>query len=176
MKRAIELEPLSTVINSCLGQNLYFARKYNAAIEQSQKAIELDPTYYDPHGWLGMAYLNMGDFDRARSIFQKGATFPRFKTRMLGALGYAFAREGKRNEAQNVLHQLRELSEKQYVDPCYMAWIHTGLGKKEIVFEWLDKGYEEKSNWMIMLKADPFFDSLRSDPRFKILLGKMGLD
>lgn len=120
-----------------------------------------------------MAYLQKRMFERAVAMFQKGATFPRFKTRMLGVLGYAYAVEGKRNEAQNILGQLRELSEKQYVDPCYIAWIYTGLGKKELAFHWLDRAYEKRSNWMIMLKKDPFFDSLRSDLRYETLLKKL---
>jgi len=176
MKRALELEPLSAVINSCLGQNLYFARKYDAAIEQLQKAIEMDPNLGDPYGWLGKAYLQKGMLEQAKEMLQKGTTAPRIKTRMLGALGYAYVVEGKKYEAQNILQQLRKLSEEQYVDPCYPAWVYAGLGEKEIAFEWLDKAFEEKSNWMIMLKPDPFFEGLHSDPRFKILLKKMGLD
>jgi tetratricopeptide (TPR) repeat protein len=176
MKQALELEPLSVVINSCLGQNLYFAREYDAAIEQLQKAIEIDPNYYDPYGWLGMAFLNKGDFEQASALFQKGTSFPRFKTRMLGALGYAYADEGRRDEAENIIQQLKDLSEGQHVDPCYMAWIHAGLGEKETAFDWLDKGYKERSNWMLMLKVDPLFDSLHSDLQFETLLKKMGLD
>jgi len=176
MKRALELEPLSAVINSCLGQNLYFARKYDAAIKQLQKAIEIDPIFYDPYGWLGMAYLNKGDFEHAIAMFQKVTTFPRFKTRMLGALGYAYAIETERDEAENILQQLRELSKELYIDPCYMAWIYTGLSGKERALDLLDKAYEERSNWMIVLKPDPFFDSLRSNPRFTALLKKMGLE
>jgi TolB-like protein/Tfp pilus assembly protein PilF len=176
MKRALKLEPLSAVINSCLGQNLYFDRKYDAAIVQLLKAIEMDPNLGDPFGWLGKAYLQKGMLEQAKEMFQKGTIAQRLKAQMLGALGYAYAVEGKEEEAQKMLQQLRKLSEEQYVDPYYSAWINTGLGEKEIALDWLNRAYEEKSNWMITLKPDPFFESLHSDPRFKELLKKIGLD
>ena len=53
MKRALELEPLAVPTNACFGQNLYLARRYDEAISQLQKTIELDSTHYDAHGWLG---------------------------------------------------------------------------------------------------------------------------
>jgi TolB-like protein/Flp pilus assembly protein TadD len=176
LTRALELEPLSAVINSCLGQNLYFDRKYDSAIEQLKKAIEMDPNLGDPYGWLGMAYLQKGMLEQAKEMLQKGTAFSRIKTRMLGALGYTYVEDGKKDEAQNILQQLKKLSERQYVDPYCLAWTYAGLGEREIVFKLLDKAFEEKSNLMIMLKPDPFFEDLHSDPRFKAILKKMDLN
>jgi tetratricopeptide (TPR) repeat protein len=176
MRRALEFEPISVVINSCMGQNLYYACRYNAAIEQLQKAIEIDPSYYDPYGWLGMAYLLKGMQEQAITMFQKAKAFPRYKTRMIGALGYAYAIQGMRSEALNKLKELEDLSKEGRIDLCYIAWIFTGLGEKKRAFEWLEKAYEEKSNLLIMLKVDPFYESLRSDPRFRTLLKKMRLE
>jgi hypothetical protein len=62
------------------------------------------------------------------------------------------------------------------VDPCFVAWIYTGLGEKDRAFAMLEKGFKERSNWMIMLNCDPFFDGLRSDSRFNKLLIKMGIE
>jgi hypothetical protein len=74
------------------------------------------------------------------------------------------------------LRRLNELSNEKVVDPCFIAWIYTGLGEKEKAFEWLAKAYEERSNWLIMLNNDRLFDPLRSDTRFADLLKKIGLD
>lgn len=175
MRRALELEPLSVVISSCLGQALYFARQYDDAIEELEKAIEVDPSYKEPYGSLGMIYLEKRQFEKAIPMLEKGATSPTYKIRMMGALGYAYALQGKKDEARKMLQELRALDEKQHVDPCFLAWIHSGLGEKEQAFQLLNQAYEEKANWMLIIKVDPFFDSLRSDPRFKALLKKMNL-
>ncbi|MBD3415038.1 MAG: protein kinase [Candidatus Aminicenantes bacterium] len=176
MKQALVLEPLSPVINSCLGQNLYFARKYDAAINQLKKAMEMDLFSEDSYEWIGKSYLQKGLIEQSQDWFEKGMTAPRFKTRMLAVLGYSYALEGKKTDAQNTLNQLRQISENQYVDPCYIAWIYAGLGEKEFTFKWLNKGLEERSNWMIFLKTDPCFDSLRKEHEFKALLKKMNLE
>jgi TolB-like protein/Tfp pilus assembly protein PilF len=176
MRLAIELEPLSVVIHSCLGMNLYLSRKYDEAIEELHKAMSMDPEYYDPYGWLGMAYVKTGRLSQSIEMFNQGIKFPAVKTRNMSALGYAYAVMGRKEEAQNQLQQLMEISKENYIDPCFMAWIYSGLGEKEPAFKWLNKAYEERSNWMIWLKVDPFFDALRSDPRFSGLLRKIGLD
>jgi tetratricopeptide (TPR) repeat protein len=176
MEQALELEPISPVINSCLGQNLYFARKYDDAITQLKKAIQMDLYSVDTYFWIGKSYLQQGHLEQAIEMFKKGMTSPRFKTRILGALGYSYALEGEKEKAQSILSQLEKISENEYVDPCYKAWIYTAFNDKDSAFKWLEKGFEERSNWMIMLKPDPFFDSLRKEAEFKDLVKKMNLE
>jgi serine/threonine protein kinase/Tfp pilus assembly protein PilF len=176
MNRALELEPLSIGKNSCLGQILYEAKKYDEAISQFKKAIEMDSTYQHPYGWLGLSYLQKEMYDDAIEMLQIGATSPGYGTRCIAILGYTYAIQGKRDFALLQLNRLNELSNEKVVDPCFIAWIYTGLGEKEKAFEWLEKAYEERSNWLIMLDNDQLFDSLRSDERFKTLLRNIGFD
>jgi hypothetical protein len=93
---------------------------------------------------------------------------------MIGALGYTSAIQGKKNEAIHQIERLNDLSKEMVVDPCFIAWIYAGLGETDRAFEWLEKAYDERSNWMVMIKVDPFFDSLRSDERFINLLKRVG--
>ncbi|MCK5343006.1 MAG: tetratricopeptide repeat protein, partial [Candidatus Heimdallarchaeota archaeon] len=176
MNWALELEPLSIGKNSCLGQTLYEAKKYDAAISQFKKAIEMDSTYQHPYGWLGLSYLQKEMYDDAIEMLQIGATSPGYGTRCIGILGYTYAVQGKTDSALLQLQRLNELSNEKVVDPCFIAWIYTGLGEKEKAFEWLAKAYEERSNWLIMLDNDQLFDSLRSDARYKNLLRNIGFD
>jgi serine/threonine protein kinase/Tfp pilus assembly protein PilF len=176
MRRAAELEPLSVIIHSCLGMNLCLSRKYDEAVEELEKAMNIDPEFYDPYGWLGIAYLKTGRLTQSLDMFKKGATFLAAKAWNVSALGYAYAVMGRKAEAQNQLRQLTEMPADSYVDPCFMAWVYSGLGEKDAAFKWLDRAYDERSGWILWIKVDPFFDALRSDPRFNQLLQKIGLE
>jgi hypothetical protein len=68
---------------------------------------------------------------------------------------------------------LRE--KEQYVSPFYVALVLTGLRESEKALDWLDKGYQDRSNPLIFLKVDPELDPLRSDPRFQDLQRRIGL-
>ena len=67
------------------------------------------------------------------------------------------------------------MSGERYVSPYMLAIIYTALGDKEQAYEWLGKVYDERSYYVIWLKVDPVFDSLRSDPRFIDFMRKVGL-
>ncbi len=69
--------------------------------------------------------------------------------------------------------KFNELSSRSYVDFYTVASIYAGLGDKDRAFEFLQKGYEEHSASMVYLKVDPFWDNLRSEPRYQDLLRRM---
>jgi Flp pilus assembly protein TadD len=90
-------------------------------------------------------------------------------------LGNAYAISGKRDEAERVLAQLKELSKRQYVQPSYIAMVHAGLGDKDQAFEWLEKAYSNRDDRLVFVMTDPLMDSLGSDPRFQDLSRRIGL-
>ncbi len=94
---------------------------------------------------------------------------------MTGLLGYAYAVAGQRSEAEKILEESNQLSRQRYVSPSHRALIYTGLGEKELAFEWLEKAYEDRNWVLVLLKVHPMFDPLRSDPRFTDLLQRMNL-
>ena len=91
-------------------------------------------------------------------------------------LGYAYAASGKRDPAQKVLDRLKRISKRMYVPSYYIAAIYADLGEKDQMFNWLEKGYEERDMRLVFLKVEPIWESVRSYPRFKALLKKVGLD
>lgn len=95
--------------------------------------------------------------------------------RDIATLGHAYAVSGKRNEALKVLGELQGQARQKYVSPYFIALIYTGLGEKEQAFAWLEKAYEQRHPYLILIKVEPVFDSLRSDPRFAELMRKVGL-
>jgi tetratricopeptide (TPR) repeat protein len=177
IKRAQELDPLSLVINTVVGEVYYYARQYDQAIEASQRTIEMDPSFVVAHSFLAFAYAQKAMYDEAIAEARKamelsGEGIPLF----VALLGTIYSYSGKRDEAEKVLDQLHELSKQRYVSPFYIASIYVGIGQKDQAFEWFEKGYDEHDHAMETLKVDPMLDNVRSDPRFKALLKKMGLE
>jgi tetratricopeptide (TPR) repeat protein len=174
-KRAVELDPLSLVNNRTLGVAFYGARQYDQAIVQLRKTLELDPNFILARDLLGLAYLQKSMYKEAIAEFEKELLISPANTGALTSLGSTYAAEGRRAEAQKVLDQLNESAKQKYLPAYQIARIYTGLGDKEKAFEWLEKGYEQRSLGFTVPKVNPWCDPLRSDPRFADLLRRMNL-
>jgi serine/threonine protein kinase/Tfp pilus assembly protein PilF len=174
LKRAQELDPLSLLIGSEVGAAFYYARQYDKAIEQLQKTIEMDPSFAPAHMRLANAYQAKGMYEEAIAEHKKGIALDK-TSRRVAQLGYTYATAGKRDEAQKILDELKDVSKQQYVSPFEFALIYVGLGDKDHAFAWLEKTFEERHDTLGYLKVDPRFDSFRSDPRFADLLRRMKL-
>jgi serine/threonine protein kinase/tetratricopeptide (TPR) repeat protein len=172
-KRALELDPLSLLINRALGLTFYYSRQYDRAIEQERKTLELEPNFLPAHDTLGRTYIQKSIYKEGMAEFEKLLAISPGNALGLSDLGYAYAVTGKRAEAQKVLDQLNELSKQKYVQAVFRARIYAALGEKDMAFERLEKGFEDRS--IPFIKVDPTFDPLRSDPRFQDLLRRMNL-
>ncbi len=170
-ERAKELDPLSLIINTHAGWVLYFARRYDQAIEQCKKALELDPGFATGQFFLGQAYEQKGMYAEAATVFQR---FPRTGPQM-SAAGRVFALSGNRDQASRMLDRLEQLAGERYVSPYDIAVVHAALGQNDQAFEWLQKALEDRSFMLVFLKVDPALDSLRSDARFEGLVKHIGL-
>ncbi len=175
VKRAQELDPLSLPISADLAWVLYYARRYDQAVDQAHRTLAMDPTFARAHMVQGLVYLQQGRNAEAIAEFQAARELEDSQ-QMIAQLGYAYAVSGRTSDAQKALNDLNELSKRHYVDPYWIALIYVGLGDKDRAFEWLGRAYEEPSSWLTSLKVEPQWDSVRSDPRFAALLKKVGLD
>jgi TolB-like protein/Tfp pilus assembly protein PilF len=173
LKRALELDPLSLLINGNLGIVFYLARQYDQAIEQERKTLDLDANFIVAHWYLGLSYVQKSMYKEAIAEFEKAFVIAPGNRLTLAGLGYSYAAAGRKLEAQKVLDQLNELSKQEYVPPWSRALIYVGLGEKDKALEWLEKGFDDRSISNIALL--PFSDPLRSDPRFADLLRRMNL-
>lgn len=90
--------------------------------------------------------------------------------RNLGVLGDAYGRAGRRADANALAAELLLWSRDQYVPPIYNAMIAMGLGDHPRALDWLERAYDDRSDWIMQLNVDPEFDSIRAEPRFKELL------
>ena len=160
-------------MNSVTARVLYLARRYDEAIAQSRKTIEMDPRFATAYQNLGQSYEQKGMYAEAAATFQElNKVVPGHG---LASLARADALAGKTDEAQKILAQLREPSGRRSVSPYGVAMIYAGLGDKAQTFAWLEKAYQQRAWAMVFLKVEPQLDGLRSDPRFEDLLGRVGL-
>jgi Flp pilus assembly protein TadD len=173
IRRALELNPLSVVINVDLGVALRQSRQYDQAIEQFQKTLELDPSSSTTHANLAVTYIQAGKYDEGIAEANTAVTESHGSPRETVLLGYAYAAAGRKADAQRILDQLNALPKDKYVPAQTVANIYAILGDKDKAFEWLEKGYQDRL--LNSIKVSPGLDSLRSDPRFQDLLRRMNL-
>jgi tetratricopeptide (TPR) repeat protein len=173
-RHALELEPLSLVINVHLGWHYLYARQYDQAVEQDRRALELDPTFPQAQRYSAWAFLQKGRREEAIAALRAALSGLGPQPEVEAELGHALAVAGRRAEAQAVLAGLRDASSGRYVPPYAVAVVHAGLGDRDQALAWLDKAYDERSDYMPYLGLEPMLDSLRSDPRFAALVRRVG--
>jgi adenylate cyclase len=174
-KKALELDPLNTFLNTDLAFFLYWARRYEDAITQIRKTLELDPNNAFAHSILGWCLIGKGNKAEARAEFQKATSLDDLPW-YISSLGYACAAEGDRAKAEQILQHLEELSKQRYVSPANRAAVYLGLGENEKALDWLEKAYEDRDPIFWWINGDQLYDSVRNEPRFKALLKKMAPD
>jgi len=174
-RRARELDPLSLITNSCEGQFLFFAGRYDEALTRLQKTLELYSDFWHAHLILSNIYTEKGMFAEAVAEADKAVNFSGGNFQAVAAKGYALAKSGKPAEAQAVLAELQKASTTRYVAPYDFAIIYNALGETDTALDYLEKAFAEKNVLLVFLKVDPKWNNLRNDPRYKDLLGRLGL-
>jgi tetratricopeptide (TPR) repeat protein len=173
--KAVELDPLSLIDNTNLALNFYYARRYEQSIEQFKQAKEIDENFYVAY-LIGLPYEQKGMYKEAIIEFQKALSLSGENPGVLACLGHAYAMEGRRAEADEILATLDRLSNQRYISPYDKAVVLAALSEKDLAIEWLKKAHEEKDQNLTVVNVDPRLDPLRSDSGFTELLGKMGLE
>ena len=174
-RRAEELDPLSVNMKWHVGYTLYFARRHDEAIQQLQNTLELDPNYAWAHWILGISYVHKSMFAEAIASLEKAVALSKSPS-FVAWLASAYAMSGNTVQARKLLRELMDLQKQRYVSPAAIAQLYISLGEKDRAFEWLEKAYQERSNFMAYLGVNPAVDPLRSDPRFQDLLRRIGLE
>jgi TolB-like protein/tetratricopeptide (TPR) repeat protein/predicted Ser/Thr protein kinase len=177
IRKALELDPFSLVINSFGGFVFSVGRLYDEAEEILHRVIEMDSSFVAVHYNLGELYFYQTRYEEAIAEYRKEMDNPAGWHLPAKALtGTAYAKMGKKTEAQQVLDGLVERSKQLYVPPSLLAMLSIALGKNDDAFEYLDKAYDERDWMMSLLKVDIGFEDIRSDPRYHAMLKKIGLD
>jgi tetratricopeptide (TPR) repeat protein len=173
-RRALALDPLDLETNIHLAWHYYFARDYDRAIEVAGATLEMDSTFSEAYWFMGGAYEQKGLYAEAIAAYQRGRSLQE-RLETLGWLGHAYALSGNRVEAQKLLDRILDDAKRVYVSPYWVAVIHLGLNQSDEAIEWLGKACDERNAWLVYLRVNPVFDSLRLDSRFEDLMERVGL-
>ena len=196
-QRAIELDPNSAQAHNQYAELLQVEGRTAEAVREAEKAAQLDPVNlprqvgypyftarqydqaekifrrYSDHGGLAWVYTAMGRYPQAISELKAAVGDGVPLDEDLASLGQVYARQGKKQEAERVLHELVQRSKKTYVSPVHLATIYSVLGDRERALSALEQAYQEHDPYMIYVKVDINFDPLRSEPRFQAVVRGM---
>ncbi len=172
---AQQVDPLSAIINTDVAELLYYAGRYDQAIQQDKVALEIAPQFLLAHSLLGEIYGEQHRYSEALAEGQRAVELSGGSPWMLARLGRTYALSGDRARAEQVLRQLVELSARRKGMSGVIAGVAAALGKHDKAFAAVQKACEERDGGLMLLNYDHAWDPLRSDPRFQQLVRRVGL-
>jgi tetratricopeptide (TPR) repeat protein len=165
---AAKLDPVSSRTQSTLGRFYYRARNYEGALPYLKRAVELEPRNAEANVRLGENYAQMGRYDEAIAALERNRDLTSERGDLQAGIARIYALMGRHRDARQMIRGLR-------ANVAVLARVYAALGDHDQVFRILEKAVEERSTAVTYLKADPPFEKMHSDPRWKALLRRMNL-
>jgi tetratricopeptide (TPR) repeat protein len=172
-RRALELDPLSLVLNGHLAWYYLYARQYDQTLQQCQKTSELDRNYPETAEFRGLAYEQKGMYQEAIAELQTAVGLTGGSRHVKAELGHAYAVAGDTTKASEILDELKSESAQTHISSYDIAVIYLGLDRKDEALEAFENAYQERSEWLRYVKVDPRLDPMRGDPQFEQLANRI---
>ena len=176
ISRAVELDPVSLGILKDKGIFHYYNGQYDKAVNMGLLTLELDKKFVPAYRLLSLAYQGLNMFDDAIRENRRWGELTGNKIKTDVALAQIYAAAGRKEEATKIIEEVEAGEELSGNDYRGMAIAYATLGENDMAFKWLDKSFERHEESLCSLKIDPKMVPLHSDPRFILLLKKLGLD
>ncbi len=173
--KALELDPLSPLVELTLGISFYFQRMYDKAVEKIEGAVRLSPSYTSAQRWLTRAYVSSSMYDKALKAVEDSYRLDHQPLIKNLYTAYVYAAMGKGNESRRLLEEVEQRFEDEILSEYLVARIYVLLKDKEAAFKWLERAYSNHDTQLQYLGIDMELEALRSDSRYLALLGRMGL-
>jgi pentatricopeptide repeat protein len=154
---------------------LFQAHRYDDAIRESRSALDVKPDSAANLTGLGFALIANNQPAEAIPALEKALSLSNGSPATAGVLIRAYAHAGRRNDALRLLAELKRRAKAGYIPAAAFVNAYLGLGDNEQAFYWIEQAYKEKSNILQFVKSHPYFDPIRSDPRFADLIRRVGL-
>jgi tetratricopeptide (TPR) repeat protein len=174
LNQSKRLDPVSPAIHTALAEAYYFDRQYENAMQEAQKALEIDPSFTLGYLNMGRALEQLGRYDEAITAFGKGQSISGKLPAITVLIARALAMKGDKAQARELLQQLltapKTSQPTMYLPSIYIATIYNALGDNQNSFLYLEKALDENCEYLIYLDRDPMADSVRNNGRFRRLL------
>jgi TolB-like protein/Flp pilus assembly protein TadD len=174
-KRAVELEPLNLNHGANLSGLYFHARQNDKAYNEAKQVFELDPNFIVGRWALSQSSIMKGMYAEVIALNEESLQREPTNQVFLRFAGLAYAKAGRRQEAEAIINRYRDIARTQYVMSYHVAVIYAALGEKDKAFAELEKAYQEHDYLLPRIKVEPFLDPLRDDPRFKDLMQRLNL-
>jgi TolB-like protein/tetratricopeptide (TPR) repeat protein len=176
IEKAAVLDPLSTGVQTEMALIMFLSRRYDAAIAEAEKTLQLNPDLVRPRVLIAEALAQRGQFDRALEALDAAARLDPANSEMQIYRGCVLALAGRRDEALKLAGDLGERYRVQQEGHASdVAAIYASLRDANRAFEWLERGHQARDPWLPYIAVDPWFDNIRKDPRFDTLLASLPL-
>ncbi|HET8781087.1 MAG TPA: protein kinase [Pyrinomonadaceae bacterium] len=172
-ERAKQLEPFSPLYITNAGKSYYRAREFDRTIEYFQGVLSETPDSSSAMYMLALAYIQKHRYDEAIKLMEKLSATNKWYAAAL--LGFSYAKVGRIDDARRILSEMEEHSKSEHLPAQERAIVYIGLGDNDNAFRWLNESVNERFGSIVGLTSDPFFDVLKSDPRFVELARKINL-
>ena len=167
---SLSMDPYSDI---GYGSILYFAHQFDQMVELLEETVQKTPNYAPSFDWLGMAYLQLKQFDKSIEAYRRAVELSDGLAEIKAGLGHAYGMAGRKEEARKVLNELNSLAEKYYIPPVQIAYVAASLDEIDETFELLEKAYIERTWDLVFIREEPWFDDFHSLPRFVDLLKRI---
>ncbi len=172
IERARDLDPVSEVRSHAVAWTYHVAGQEERAVEEWNRLLELFPNSGLANLGLAWALSRIGRDSEAVAAANRAESGPGGEPTpwMLASLGWVYARSGRTDRAREHLDALNAMTRERYVDPQFIAVLHSGLGETEDALQWLERAYAARSpNLTSKSDGRVWFPELLSDPRYQAL-------
>lgn len=173
LQDATRLDPLSSIPHGFLSFDYYMLRQNDNALASAKKSIELNPTFFTEYAYMARCYFTMGNLQAAEETLKK---VPPEATDAMTISSWiiVLAAEGKKDEARGRFAEMKKLARTQYISPLEFAVANIALKDMDQAFIDLDRAYDDRSETLGFIRNMPYFDPIRTDPRYNDLMRKIG--
>jgi tetratricopeptide (TPR) repeat protein len=171
--RARQIDPLSPLLHRDVAWHYFFQRRFDEAVTQLRETLTMDASFGPAHSLLARALIEKREYDEALAELSK-AHLP--QPTYLAFVAYAHGAAGHRKLAVQHLRDAIEAGRGSYLSPYYVALVHTVLGQQDQAMDWLERSYDQSDFTLVNVYTDPRFDALRTNPRFRDLIVRMGFE
>lgn len=172
---ARKLDPSSLFLRGADGVRHFLAHDFTGAVRLMEPALQVGPNTIPALPWLGLAYVRLGRAKDAIAVLEPATHQSNARPGSLAVLAVAYVAEGRQSDARALLRVLEARAKREYYPRTWLVRVYAALGDKDRALTWLETAYDDRDSWLTIANADPSFDALRGEPRFRAILAKIRL-